>query len=119
MILSPFAGQNRNRSIESSQIEIFAEKYGKRVTYVGSGRKCNIKSGIDLIDKISFIKLIDLICSANVVISPEGFVVYFAGMAGKKVFCHRYNVAAINERAHPSWNIKLFDDLKELDNEQI
>ncbi len=122
IVLSPFAGQKRNRKLEFDQIERFAERYGERVTYIGE--KCNFlkevikrTNRIDLI--VDFPQLINILCCAKVVISPEGFVVYFAGMSKKRVFCLNYNVSAIKERSHPNWNIKLFDDLKEIENEQI
>ena len=61
--------------------------------------------------------LVDLIASSEVVISPEGFVPYFAGMCGKKVFCKNENINAINRRRHPSWKFSIFNHIKEINYE--
>ena len=57
--------------------------------------------------------LVNLICSANTVISPEGFVAFFGGMAAKEVYATG-DIDIINRRRHPEWDFHHIVSLAEV-----
>jgi len=122
IVLSPFAGQRRNRIMDIGELEKLIEGIGNRkITYIGSGRKVDdlddiIKrsNGVNLISQTSLTEAVDIICSTNSIIAPEGFVIYMGGIARRKTFAYNHNITAIHDRGHPDWKIKIFDNLSEL-----
>lgn len=98
IVMCLVAGQRRDRKINTTGIEDFVKD--KKVTYIGVGE--------------TLTEAINIICSANIIISPEGFVTYMGGLAGKRVFIYNHNKVAIDQRAHPAWKVKLFDNLSEI-----
>lgn len=98
IVMCLVAGQRKDRNLNTRGMEDFVKD--KKITRIGNGE--------------TLTEAINIICSANIIISPEGFVTYMGGLAGKRVFIYNHNVKAIDERAHPAWKVKLFDSLNEI-----
>lgn len=111
ILVNPISGRNGNRSLSKAEIELLDSK---RITYVGTRGNLEGLLGTSLIGKTSIKDLVDLICSANVIITPEGFVAYLGAMAGKKVWVKRDNLRAIERRKHPDWELFVFDKIDQV-----
>jgi hypothetical protein len=134
IVLSPFAGQNRNRLLDIDDLEKFAgiaNSADRKITYVGKTIVENSKNfkrhdvntlntiiqdtgGINLLNKTTVLAIVDIVCSAKTVVAPEGFIAYLAGLAGGQVFILKYNQNAIVKHRHPDWNVMLFESLSDL-----
>jgi hypothetical protein len=98
IVMCLVAGQRKNRNLNTRGLEDFVKD--KNIKRIGNGE--------------TLTEAINIICSANIIISPEGFVTYMGGLAGKRVFIYNHNKKAIDERAHPAWKVELFDSLSEI-----
>lgn len=116
-IVNPISGRNRNRKFSIDDLRRFVE--GKDITIIG---KTNDKDYIraieslpvkNLINKTNLEEVINIICSASTVISPEGFIPYLAAMANKEVFISQ-NVKAIRKRKHPKWKMRIVEKLRDI-----
>jgi len=98
-IVSPSAGRNGNRKFREEDIS-----------------KVILRDSVKVIspDNTPTIRdLIDVICSANIVIGHAGFVTFFAGMAGKKVFMVPEKPAS-DMRVDPLWDVTEIGNLMDV-----
>jgi len=117
IVISPVACMEFKRKLNDSSLMKLADRISKtnHITYVGHGRPMNHYPGTSLINKTTIPELVDIICSANVVIGAEGLVTWLGAMADKKVFMQIDNLPGIKRRQHPKWNIALFNDMREVE----
>jgi len=116
VLINPSSGgtQAANKSFIQHEIVDFIDKYPETVI-IGKGKDKQYEGfSNSLYNKSDMRGLVDVIASSEVVISPEGFVAYFAAMCGKKVFCKNDNISAIQNRKHPSWDMTLINSIKDI-----
>lgn len=110
MVFSPFAGEGRTKELDPKEVKIFLRKY--KPTIIGKTSKPHNFNN-SLINKTTLAETLDIIASSNVVVAPEGFVVWFACMCGKKVFTQGTRMA-IERRAHPDWDLTKVKNLSKI-----
>jgi hypothetical protein len=111
VLVTPAAGRNATRSFSKKELIDF---HSDRITYVGKVEGYGDLPGKSLINQTTLKELVDLICSANVIIAPEGFVAYLGALAGKEVYVKDQNMPAIKKRKHPDWKMKIISSLQEV-----
>jgi hypothetical protein len=115
-LLNPSSGgvKEGTKYFNKKKVEDFLEKHPETIL-IGRGNEKNYEDiPNSLYNKTSISELVNLIASADTVISPEGFVAYFAGMCGKRVFVKNDNTEAIYKRKHPDWNMNLVSGVEEI-----
>ena len=109
VVVFPSAGRNGNRKFDEDSLYGFAmsEKRSRIVRHSLSDgdRKVLFVSGIE--------RLVDVICSANVVIGHAGFNTFLAGMANKEVFMVPEKPAS-DMRKDPFWKVTEINCLEEI-----
>lgn len=113
VIINPSSGgsQAARKSFDRKDVESFMEMYPK-TCLVGRGNEVYYEEFPNsYFNKTTMEELVNMIASSNVVITPEGFVAYFAAMCGKKVFVKSENAESIHRRKHPSWDMTIVEGL--------
>ena len=116
ILLNPSSGgtEDVKKSFDQKQIEKFLDKYPETVI-IGKGNDIQYeKFSNSLYNKTSMKDLVNLIASSEVVVSPEGFVPYFAGMCGKTVYVKDENIKAIENRKHPEWDFNIINTIEDI-----
>lgn len=111
LLLSPISGGKSNKSMSPVEVGEFCEATG--ATLVGNDPRVYTAKN-SFFNQTTVSELVNLIASADTVIGTEGFVVYFAGMCGKRVFCLNQNIDAIRKRKHPEWDFTVVHSLNEV-----
>lgn len=114
-LVSPESGGSRDpKSFDINSVFQFVEKTPESFI-IGNGKESLYEThDKSFYNKTSVSELVNLIASSDVVISPEGFIAYFAAMCGKTVYCKSDNMPAIKRNRHPSWNFNIVKSLGEI-----
>jgi len=112
IIINPTSGgkEEISKRFAKSDVESFILDWPEAII-IGKGSDGYDDYPNSLYNKTDMKTLVNLIASSGIVISPEGFVPYFAAMCGCKVYIKNENVEAINKRKHPKWDMTIVDDL--------
>ena len=121
VLLNPSSGgvDKVKKSFSRDMVHKFFDKFPNTVIIGNGSEKEYGDFPNSLYNKTSIAELVNLIASSDVVITPEGFTAYFAGMCGRKVFVKGENISAINNRKHPNWNMEIVQDLNEVEYDYI
>jgi len=119
VVIAPVAGWDNKRKFNGTVLRNFVVSIPKHrhLTYVGRGNKTYRNSianlrGNSLLNATTAKELVDVVCSAKVVIGNPGFITYLACMAGKKVFSTRE--AFSRSYFHPKWNANFITRLMDV-----
>ena len=117
VLLNPSSGgtDKVKKSFNKDSVHKFFDIFPDTIIIGNGGEKEYEDFPNSLYNKTSIEELVNLIASSDVVITPEGFTAYFAGMCGRKVFVKSENISAIDNRKHPKWNMEIVQDLNEVE----
>jgi hypothetical protein len=115
ILLNPTSGgtEEISKKFTENSIKRFMTDHPD-VVLIGRGKDNYETYSNSMYNKTDINKLIDLITSSKIVITPEGFIAYFAAMCGNKVFVKNENLPAILKRKHPKWDMSIINDLSEI-----
>ena len=119
-VITPFSGYNSNRNIPVDDISRFMDRHPHhQITLIGwcpadySALNDNGKRVQNMLNRTQVQDVVDIVCSANVVIGCTGFITILAAAAGIETFSIREpNVPMAH--FHSEWKARYVDSINEV-----